>query len=114
MKFMNLFFRKNIPSAPDAKRLAKSCHGCSSNCFAEPIESMPTEIQDKLEQIRGALIEARSYHVEGKIEPAREKAGEVKRLVRELFSLGEFGSTIDKMFAAHVPETEIQEFIVGA
>lgn len=108
---MNFFRRRSAPTSESLQR--NSCSGCSS-CFSKPIESMPLDTQTKLDSIRGKLIEARVYYANGRTEDARTKSKEVKRLVGELSSLGDFRKAIDSMFTAHVPEAEIQKFIATA
>lgn len=107
--FMGLFWRSRSTAKPDSLQRS-SCTGCST-CFDKPIESMPPIVQGKLDQIRGLLIEARTSYVEKKLEVAKSKAQEVKIIISEISSSGDFRNAVDSMFAAHVPEAEIQQFI---
>lgn len=104
---MGLFRRR--PTVPETIQ-RNSCSGCST-CFSKPIESLTPAIRDKLELVRGALVESRNLYLKNDLS-ATTKAREVKLLVGELRSLGDFSKEIDRMFAAHVPETDIQQFIV--
>lgn len=106
---MQAFFSKAMPAEVNRQ----SCSGCSA-CFSKPIEGMPKKIQESLEGIRSNLAEARRLYLEGNLQGARKSADGAKRLVSELSSSGNFGSYVDNMFAAHVPEPEIQRFIAGA
>jgi len=107
---MGLFSRKKLPTAGSDVLQRTSCTGCSS-CFTIPIESMPSGVQTGLEGIREKLIEARRLYLDGKKGDATAAAKDVKRLVGQLSSSGDFKSSIDSMFAAHVPEAEVQLFI---
>ncbi|MEK6982057.1 MAG: hypothetical protein AABX38_03950 [Candidatus Micrarchaeota archaeon] len=104
-------FKRFIPKPDPLTR--SSCNGCSS-CFSKPIETMPSNFQAKLELIRGELIEARDDYKKGIMKSALIKSKEVKLLIKEISSLGDFKNEIDSMFAAHVPEPDIQQFIAGA
>lgn len=107
---MGFFSKRAKLSTVDERLQRQSCTGCSS-CFSKPIESMPAPVQDKLEGIRKKLIESRDLYNGGKRGDAVAAAREVKRLVAQLSASGDFRSSIDSMFAAHVPEPEIQLFI---
>ena len=107
---MGLFSKKKLPTADSDVLQRGSCTGCSS-CFSKPIESMPSTVQVGLEGIRAKLIEARKLYLDGKKGDAGAAARDVKRLVGQLSSSGDFKSSIDSMFAAHVPEAEVQIFI---
>lgn len=106
---MGIFSKKLEVAGQDVARRS-SCSGCSS-CFSGPIESMPAPLRERLEAVRQKLIDARALYSDGKKAEASAAAREVKRLVSQLASSGDFRSSIDSMFAAHVPEAEIQVFI---
>lgn len=107
---MGLFSRKKLPTAGSDVLQRNSCSGCSS-CFSMPIESMPQTVRTGLEGVREKLIEARKLYLDGNRAEAAASARDVKRMVGALSSSGDFKSSIDSMFAAHVPEAEVQLFI---
>lgn len=100
--------KKQSEPAPLVQR--PSCAGCSS-CFSAPIESMPIAVRDSLEGIREKLVEARSLYLDGRKGEAAAAAKDAKRLIGRLSGPGNLRSSVDSMFAAHVPEAEIQMFI---
>ncbi|MEW6036452.1 MAG: hypothetical protein AB1529_07615 [Candidatus Micrarchaeota archaeon] len=107
---MGIFSRKKTSLTGSDVLQRQSCSGCSG-CFSKPIESLPPLVQEKLEGVRAKLIEARRLYLDAKKPAAAETAKEAKALIAQLSSSGDFRSSIDSMFAAHVPEAEIQLFI---